>query len=262
MTWSTLPAVSTSSAPTGTEDFPSHHAACRALTTLTARSRSPKLVFYEIQADNAKLQILADAKCVAHCPLLRVRSLLSLVACACCCCVAGMPRTTSRSTRLCAAVTLSASLAAPVRMAHSRLALCGSIADASRSRFAARSSKGELSIIPNTVTLLTPCLHNLPSQIIGVKDQVRPRPSIVRLLCAALLLYRDQFCLISPRAPLALCPPLMLTGNPLPQAVPGPDDEHAEPPDLLHALQDHQLHPPLPRRAVRACAHAGVTCLG
>ena len=44
-----------------------------------------------------------------------------------------------------------------------------------------KSKRGELSIIPTVVTLLSPCLHMLPSQHYGFKDQV----SRGRLACAA-----------------------------------------------------------------------------
>ena len=37
--------------------------------------------------------------------------------------------------------------------------------------FPGKSKKGELSIFPRTVTLLTPCLHMLPTQHFGFKDQ-------------------------------------------------------------------------------------------
>ena len=41
--------------------------------------------------------------------------------------------------------------------------------------FAAASKSGELSIIPTRITLLSPCLHMLPKEHTGLKDQVRPQ---------------------------------------------------------------------------------------
>lgn len=37
--------------------------------------------------------------------------------------------------------------------------------------FTARSKKGELSIVPRTITLLSPCLHMLPHLHFGLKDK-------------------------------------------------------------------------------------------
>jgi len=44
--------------------------------------------------------------------------------------------------------------------------------------FAGKSLRGELSIFPHTVTLLSPCLRMLPPMKSGLKDQVQRRTHI------------------------------------------------------------------------------------
>lgn len=49
--------------------------------------------------------------------------------------------------------------------------------------FVGKSKKGELSIFPKKVVLLSPCLHMPPKQHFGLKDQVRRQLKLKVELC-------------------------------------------------------------------------------
>lgn len=97
------------------------------------RASGKKLYFYQIQADGASLQVMADERdCTADWDIHRLLRRGDIIG------VRG---------------------------------------------FAGRSERGELSIYPSQVTLLTPCLHMMPAKHIGLKDkEVRYRQRYLDLM--------------------------------------------------------------------------------